>query len=171
MLLSALSGRAQAQDDPWFAPDKGLHFGVSLALSAGAYAASVPWLERPAFRAVFVVSVAMTRGLAKEGWDATGRGDPSLRDLTWDLAGSLSGAAIAWGIDRLVVRLRAREQVGAARGSNRLRGLLGMHRQLALTGAPPARALAAGSAQRGAVIPVWGGSADALRFGPRLCRE
>ena len=173
MLLSAPSGRAQAQDDPWFAPDKGLHFGVSLALSAGAYGASVPWLERPASRALFGVSFAMTLGLAKEGWDATGRGDASLRDLTWDLVGSLSGAAIAWGVDRLVVRLRARDQAGVARGSGlrRARGLSGGQRQLALSRARPARALATSSAPLGARFTVWGGNVDALGFGPRLCRE
>ena len=34
--------------------------------------------------------------------DATGSGDPSWKDFTWDVIGAAVGLAIAWGIDTAV---------------------------------------------------------------------
>ncbi len=53
-LASTLAaGTAKASDaDPWFGPDKALHFGVSVVLSAGGYAVSSIWLDTRTERAV-----------------------------------------------------------------------------------------------------------------------
>jgi putative lipoprotein len=98
--------RARA-DDAWLAPDKGLHFGVSLGLAASGYGLSTVFLEPPRYRALVGFSFALSLGLAKEAWDAAGHGDPSWRDVTWDILGGLSGTALAWGID-LALKRRAR---------------------------------------------------------------
>jgi len=106
LLLTSGLSRARAED-AWFAPDKGLHYGVSLGLAASGYGVASTFLERPAYRALVGFSFAVSLGLAKEGWDAAGHGDPSWRDVTWDILGGLSGTALAWGIDRALKR-RAR---------------------------------------------------------------
>ncbi len=42
---------------------------------------------------------ALVIGALKEGYDATGHGDPSWKDFAWDAMGAAVGLAIAWGID------------------------------------------------------------------------
>jgi len=105
-LVAALVSRpALAQDqDPWFGPDKALHFGVSLGLAAGGYAASSPWLESRGGRALAGSAFSLTLGAGKELWDLAGHGDPSWRDFTWDVLGTAAGIALAVGIDALVSR-------------------------------------------------------------------
>lgn len=106
LLSCATISRARADDDPWIAPDKGLHFGVSLGLAAGGYGLSSVWIEQPRYRALLGFSFALSLGLAKEAWDAAGHGDPSMRDVTWDILGGLTGTALAWGVDLAVKRSR-----------------------------------------------------------------
>lgn len=95
--------KARASDsDPWLGPDKALHFGVTAALALGGYAGSSPWLEARRDRAIVGGSVALTLGVGKELWDLSGHGDPSFRDLAWDVLGTAAGLALAVGIDSLV---------------------------------------------------------------------
>ena len=47
-------------------------------------------------------SVAMGAGIAKEVWDMQGHGDPSWRDVTWDVLGTAAGLGLAYLVDRLV---------------------------------------------------------------------
>lgn len=96
---SACAGRAYAEQDPWFGSDKALHFGISSVLAGGSYAASTLWLELPWQRATLAAAFTLSVGAAKELYDATGRGDPSLRDFTWDLLGCAVGVALAYVID------------------------------------------------------------------------
>jgi putative lipoprotein len=95
---------AAAEPDPWFGPDKALHFGVSAGLAAGGYAALSPWLDSRAERAVGGAAFSLTLGAGKELWDLTGHGDPSWRDFTWDVLGTAAGVALALGVDALVSR-------------------------------------------------------------------
>lgn len=88
-----------ADEDPWWGRDKALHFGVSATIAGVGYATSSLWLDRRWQRATAGGSLALAAGLAKEGWDMTGAGNPSYRDLTWDLAGALAGVGVAWAID------------------------------------------------------------------------
>jgi len=116
--LVAPSAQARAQD-AWLAPDKGLHFGVSLGIAAAGYGLSSLWSAPPRYRALAGFSLALGAGIAKETWDAMGHGDPSWRDFTWDLAGSLSGTALAWGID-LALERHARTRQAASRQARSL---------------------------------------------------
>jgi putative lipoprotein len=96
------SGTAAARDaDPWFGPDKALHFGLSVALSAGGYAASSVWLDTRGERALAGSAFSLTLGAGKELWDLSGHGDPSWRDFTWDVLGTAVGVALAAGVDAL----------------------------------------------------------------------
>jgi putative lipoprotein len=102
------TSRAHAEDDPWLAKDKALHFGVSAALSASGYGVSSIWLEHPGFRCLAGGGFALGVGAAKEAWDAAGHGDPSIRDFTWDVVGAVTGVALALGVDLTLRRLRHR---------------------------------------------------------------
>lgn len=96
LLLATAPARAE---DRWFGRDKGLHAAASAVIAAGAYAASTPWIERPAGRAAIGASVALAAGAAKEIWDAHGGGDPSWRDLAWDAIGTAVGVGLALAVD------------------------------------------------------------------------
>lgn len=111
--LLACAGRAHAQsDDPWLGTDKGKHFGVSAVLATGGYAASLLIVEEPSQRAAIGGGFAFALGVGKELYDATGRGDPSARDLTWDLIGCAVGVGTAMLID---YAFRARPKFEQAR--------------------------------------------------------
>jgi putative lipoprotein len=115
--LALLCRPAAASDaDPWFGTDKGLHFAVSAALSAGAYAASSPWLETRAERSMAGAGFALTLGAGKELWDLAGHGDPSWRDFTWDVVGTAVGVALAVTVDALLTPPARDRPEAAAQG-------------------------------------------------------
>jgi putative lipoprotein len=95
-----MSWPAWGQADPWWGKDKARHFGASAALAMGGYAAAAPFTERPPLRLASGAALALSLGIAKELADRHTGGDPSLRDLTWDLAGTATGLCTAWLIDR-----------------------------------------------------------------------
>jgi putative lipoprotein len=115
-LALAVRPAAASDPDPWFGPDKALHFGVSAGLSAGGYAALSPWLESPSERALGGAAFSLTLGAGKELWDLTGHGDPSWRDFTWDVLGTAVGVALAVGVDALVSRDKDAPAGRAAQG-------------------------------------------------------
>ncbi|MEI9935661.1 MAG: hypothetical protein WDO69_00420 [Pseudomonadota bacterium] len=115
-LFLASRPAAASDPDPWFGPDKALHFGVSVGLAAGGYAAVSPWLESRAERALAGGAFSLTLGAGKELWDLTGHGDPSWRDFTWDVLGTAVGVALAVGVDALVSRGKEAPAGHAAQG-------------------------------------------------------
>ena len=106
-----------ARGDSWLGADKALHFGFSGALAIGGYTAATSFSDSPGVRVAYGASVALLAGIGKELWDASGYGDPSWRDLTWDVIGTAVGVAICWAIDRFVVPIFSRPSaaVNAAR--------------------------------------------------------
>jgi putative lipoprotein len=85
--------------DPWFGPDKALHFGASAAIAGGAYAVSTQLFDGVGARTIFAGSVALGAGILKEALDAAGLGDPSWKDLAWDVAGTAVGLGVSISID------------------------------------------------------------------------
>ena len=87
--------------DEWNGADKAAHFGLSAAFGAAATSA-VPLLGGPSgpdWRPLALgVGIGLVPGLAKEAWDAGGHGDPSWRDVTWDLVGAVVGAGLVWAV-------------------------------------------------------------------------
>jgi putative lipoprotein len=101
--IAGFTQTARAADpDPWFAPDKALHFGVSAGLAGGGYALSALVLERPWQRAVAGAGFSLTLGAAKELYDLSGHGDASWKDFTWDVAGTAVGIGIALLVDAAI---------------------------------------------------------------------
>jgi putative lipoprotein len=97
---------AHADDraDDWFGRDKALHFGASAIISSTAYGVTTAFDDRRSVAFIVGGSVALTAGLAKEGYDALGYGTPSWKDLAWDVAGTLVGLGIAYGVDAIFRR-------------------------------------------------------------------
>jgi putative lipoprotein len=108
------ASRVRAQsDDPWFGQDKLWHFSLEVGISGAAYALSVPLVEPAWQRALIAGGMGLSVGIAKELYDATGMGDPSLRDLTWDVLGCAVGVGLALLLD-LSLRGPARAPPGSA---------------------------------------------------------
>lgn len=105
-------GCAPVRADPWLGTDKGKHFGASAVLATGGYAASMLVVEEPWQRAALGGGFALTLGVAKELYDATGQGDPSLRDLTWDVIGCVFGAGVSVLVDYALRSPPARQPRG-----------------------------------------------------------
>src|ERR1700690_194905 len=116
--LVAFSPRALASDrDPWIARDKALHFDASAGIAAFTYAVSAGWIVDARWKALAAGGgVALAAGAGKELVDATGifGGDPSWRDFAWDVAGTVAGLALAWGVDLLLGGISAERPALAA---------------------------------------------------------
>ena len=98
ILLAAAPAQA-AQEDPWWGQDKALHFGVSAGLGAGGYGLSSLVLEPRWQRATAGAGFSLSLGIGKEVYDAAYGGDPSWKDLTWDVIGTAVGVGVALLID------------------------------------------------------------------------
>lgn len=111
-----------ASADEWWGHDKALHFSLSIAISSAGYATAVPFTETRGYRAMTGAVFGITAGAAKEVYDATGRGDPSWRDFTWDIAGTAVGVLAAYAVDLALTGGEARgASTGIARSAIALR--------------------------------------------------
>ena len=116
---SAVPATASAQDaDPWFARDKALHFDVSAGIAAAGYGVGAGWIFPDARWKALALGggLAITAGATKELVDLTGafHGDPSWKDFTWDVIGTVAGLALAWGVDLLLGGVNAQHPLLAA---------------------------------------------------------
>src|SRR5258708_38412124 len=88
LALWVCASTARADNDPWIARDKALHFDASAGIAAASYAVSAAWIVDARWKALAVGGgVAIAAGASKELIDATGilGGDPSWKDLAWDV--------------------------------------------------------------------------------------
>ena len=96
VFAQAASARAEPRDpDPWFGKDKALHFGVSALIACGGYAFGTQIFDDYAGPVVLGSGLALGAGVLKESLDLAGAGDPSLRDLTWDVMGTAVGVGVS----------------------------------------------------------------------------
>jgi uncharacterized protein YfiM (DUF2279 family) len=106
LLLHLLARPCRASDrddaDPWWGKDKTLHFSASALLAVDGYAAASLVSNREDVRAGAGALLALTAGAAKEVCDRYAGGNPSLRDLTWDVVGAATGTALSWLVDRFL---------------------------------------------------------------------
>lgn len=102
-MLAASPARAADPDpDPWLGTDKALHFGVSAGIAAGSYAASAAIFDARGHALLVAGGVTLAVGAGKEMLDLAGYGTPSWKDFVADVAGTIVGLAVAWGVDLLV---------------------------------------------------------------------
>jgi uncharacterized protein YfiM (DUF2279 family) len=91
-----------ASRDPWLGRDKALHFGASAGLALAGYGGTALLTADQGHRLGVGASLALGAGIGKEIADRYTGGDPSLRDLAWDVVGTASGLVLAWLLDRYV---------------------------------------------------------------------
>lgn len=103
-MIAVVVALALTAGDAPFGTDKALHFSASFAISAAAYAGAALTREPVEGRLAAAVGVALFAGAAKELLDTQTRGDFSLLDLGWDVAGAVTGAIVSWLVDRFVVQ-------------------------------------------------------------------
>jgi uncharacterized protein YfiM (DUF2279 family) len=99
-LMCLVARASAAETDPWWGQDKALHFSGCLMLAGDGYATASVLSKRDSTRLLAGFGLAVAAGASKEAYDKTGAGDPSWRDLTWDVVGGATGVAISWLIDR-----------------------------------------------------------------------
>ncbi len=100
VLLASSPGRAEPTDpDPWFGPDKFLHFTASALIASGSYGLSTFAVDPPGYRAAIGAGVGLSAGVGKELFDLGGFGQPSWKDLAWDVFGVSVGVGLAIAID------------------------------------------------------------------------
>lgn len=100
LLLAPVTARATPPDpDPWFGPDKALHFTLSSLIAGGGYGLTAIVDNHIATRVAFGAGLGVVVGAGKELWDLSGHGDPSWKDFTWDVIGTVVGVGIAITID------------------------------------------------------------------------
>lgn len=98
-LIRAAPPPVPRQDDRWFSADKTRHLGASAAIQIMGFGVlrSARLRQGPALVSAGVVSLAA--GIGKELRDRRSGGDPSLRDLAWDVAGIALGSVLVVAAD------------------------------------------------------------------------
>lgn len=99
LVLAVMPSVQVKAQDSWLGEDKAKHFGASLLLASAGYAGSALVVEEPWQRAAIGGGFALALGVAKEIYDATGQGDPSPRDLSWDVMGCAFGVGVSLLLD------------------------------------------------------------------------
>ena len=111
VLLCSGAAAAQTDPDPWFGPDKALHFTFSAGIAAVGYGGTALFTEERGVRIAVGAGLALSAGIGKELLDLAGLGHPSWRDFAWDCAGTAVGVVLSWVVDVFIVQpLVARAQ-------------------------------------------------------------
>ena len=98
--LSFGGPKAPSARDPWFGRDKAKHFAVSALIQSGTHSL-LRWRGASYAQASWsAAGVTAAAGVGKELWDRHRHRDFSLRDLTWDGVGGVTGAVIVRQLDR-----------------------------------------------------------------------
>ena len=98
---AATAGRpttAQASDD-LFGRDKALHFAACAGIALGGYGGTTLFTPARPPRLLVGGGLALFAGVAKEIADRYTGGDPSWRDLGWDVIGTATGLTVAYAVD------------------------------------------------------------------------
>jgi uncharacterized protein YfiM (DUF2279 family) len=100
LLTAALCASASASSnshaqDAFFAPDKGLHFGLSAGATLANYALLDSCNLNATLRDPLALALPLALGFGKEFLDFANGGRPSRADLAWDILGVATGLAIA----------------------------------------------------------------------------
>jgi uncharacterized protein YfiM (DUF2279 family) len=96
MLVAAPEVRA---GDDLFGRDKALHFAASAGIALGGYGGATLFTDTRPPRLMVGGGLALLAGIGKEIADRYTGGDPSWRDLGWDVVGTATGLTLAYTID------------------------------------------------------------------------
>ncbi len=93
VLALSLSIGGHHSGDKWLAPDKLKHFFMSAFIESASYSALRAVRVNHHDALVSAAGIAVSVGVAKEIHDSWTQEGFSMRDLTWDAAGTAAGAA------------------------------------------------------------------------------
>jgi putative lipoprotein len=110
VILCASAAEPPAASAQLLRRDDRLHLGLSSLIAFGTYGVVALVDERESLRVGIGAAVALGAGIAKELWDLSGRGDPSWRDLGFDLVGTGIGLLAGWLLGLVVRRVRGPEE-------------------------------------------------------------
>jgi putative lipoprotein len=116
VVLASSVSVAQTDPDPWFAPDKALHFAASFGIAGVGYTGAAFFTEDVGVRLLVGGGLAVTAGALKELLDLAGLGTPSWKDFVWDLLGAATGLLTSWLVDHFVVTPLLHRPAGAPAG-------------------------------------------------------
>ena len=85
--------------DPFFGPDKALHFVAAGAIAGAGYGITTAVTDARWKAFAVGAGAALGAGALKEALDASGLGDPSWKDFAWDAIGAACGLGVAWLVD------------------------------------------------------------------------
>jgi putative lipoprotein len=102
-LVSRPAAAQSADPDPWWGPDKALHFTLSAVIAGGGYAVASIFTDQRPIRLAVGGGLALLAGGAKELIDLAGGGTASWKDFTWDVIGCATGLLIAFLLDVFVI--------------------------------------------------------------------
>jgi putative lipoprotein len=102
LIALAFLTAAETRAEPFWGPDKQLHFLGSIALSGAGYALAATWNPSMRDRALIGAGISLAIGAGKEGLDAVTGGTPSWNDFAWDMIGTACGIGTALLVDKLV---------------------------------------------------------------------
>ena len=111
----AAPGPGRGDPDPWWGPDKALHFGATATLAACGYAGGAIIFDDYLRSAALGSGIALGAGIAKEMLDLAGLGHPSWKDFTWDVIGAAAGIGVALSIHLAARGTSATSSPAAAR--------------------------------------------------------
>src|SRR5258706_2157437 len=97
-LLFSTPARAD-NSDPFWGPDKALHFTVAGTIAGVGYSATTAFTADRWKAFAIGGAAAVGAGALNAGLDAAGFGDPSWKDFAWDVIGGACGLGVAWVID------------------------------------------------------------------------
>jgi uncharacterized protein YfiM (DUF2279 family) len=104
LAVGAVSPALAAAPDPWWAPDKALHFAAGSSVAMFGYTAAAEDTGDRRVRLLVGAALSLTVGAAKELMDLAGYGTPSWKDFAWDAIGCVVGLGLALAIDYLIER-------------------------------------------------------------------
>ena len=94
LLVALHLGGEPRRPDPWFSPDKAKHFFLSAFVESLSFSTlRAARVSRDA-SLISAASISAGFGIGREIYDHYHPGTPSLKDLTWDLAG-IAAASVA----------------------------------------------------------------------------
>ncbi len=103
LLLQSSAAPCRASErDPWWGRDKALHLSATALVAVDGYAGASLFSRRETVRAGTGCALSFAVGAAKEVYDRYAGGDPSIRDLTWDVVGAATGTALSWLVDHFL---------------------------------------------------------------------
>lgn len=93
-LVALHFGAAPAGPDPWLSPDKAKHFFLSIFVESFSFSALRAAHAGRTASLAGATAVSAGVGVGREIYDFYHPGTPSLKDLSWDAAGTAAAAIV-----------------------------------------------------------------------------